>query len=99
MTGMDQYLLEANVPVLMISGTQPDGKQIQKNAKIWHSLLWDNGMHTAKPAQPEVIQVLVGAVNKKMLTKGNFLTVQTIDYYCREVRITVSKSRSVYPYD
>lgn len=40
-----------------------------------------------------------GVINKKMPTKRDFVTVQTIDYYCRGIATTVGKPGLVHSYE
>lgn len=71
--------LEDDVPVLMITEAQLEGRRTETDTKILHSIPCDDGMNTEKSALPEILQMSDGTVNKEPLTTRNSVTLQTID--------------------
>lgn len=77
--GMDDSILEDDVPVLKIAKVQTERKKTKADTKIGHSLPCDDGIATVKPALPEVLQVLDGTVDDELLTTRDFLTAETFE--------------------
>lgn len=53
-------------------------------------------MDNVKPGHLKVLQVSNGTVYGRTLKKGDFVTAQMVESYCREFAITVDKPGSVY---
>lgn len=89
--GIDEYLLEGEAPVLMISKTQSDGGIAEVDTNILKSRPCNDGMNTVKPAFPESLRVSDGIFNEEPVMNRELVTSQTLDSYCRKIVTSVGK--------
>lgn len=97
-TGMDEFPLEDDVPVLEITNGQPEEENTEKHAKFLHSLPGNEGLESVKPALPKVLQVSSSAEKGRSLMTKKLLTGQANDHYCREVANAVGRQGPLQSY-
>lgn len=52
-TAADDSSIESDVPVVLITDAQLEGKNTETDANIWHILLYIDGVDPVKPGQPQ----------------------------------------------